>query len=246
MKIVYSAMMSLALLLSGCKFDNVSINEGRRIDPSQNIVKKEFKMDAFDKVVTDVVANVKFIQSSGDDYRVVLSAPDNYIELFTFKVNRHELEVSHGRQGINIDAEHVDVTIYSPTLRKLENSGLSNVEIDRLTTNEFDVENSGVGSLYLSGLAVTKLDAECSGVGSMELSGTAEEVELDCSGVGSIKAERLKAKNVKADVSGVGGIKCYASERINAEVSGVGSLKYGGNPKDKQLQRSGVGSISEL
>ena len=56
----------------------------------------------------------------------------------------------------------------------------------------------------------------------------------------------LKAKSVKADVSGVGGIRCYASERIDGRVSGVGSLKYGGNPQEKQLKRDGVGGISEI
>ena len=81
---------------------------------------------------------------------------------------------------------------------------------------------------------------------SAELKGVADRAELDCSGVGSIKGDGLKAKSVKADVSGVGGIRCYASERIDGRVSGVGSLKYGGNPQEKQLKRDGVGGISEI
>ena len=74
----------------------------------------------------------------------------------------------------------------------------------------------------------------------------AQQAELDCSGVGSIKAGDLKATRVKADVSGVGGITCNATERIEAEVSGVGSLKYTGQPHEKQLQRTGVGDITEF
>ncbi len=242
-----SVILSLlaVMLLSACKLD-LNVGNGKRIDPSGNIVKNEYKQEPFTDVDVDVLANVKFIQGSGSDYRVVLSCPDNYVDLFKFKVSDGELKVDFSRSNVNIDAKNVDITIFAPTLRKLENSGVASVEIDRLNADEFTIENSGVGKVYLSGLKVRKLDAECSGVGGMELSGVADEADYECSGVGGIEAKELKAKSVKAEVSGVGGISCYASERINGEVSGVGSLTYGGSPQQKELKRTGIGKISEL
>lgn len=234
------------VLLTACKFESISFGDGRKIEPSKNIVKNEYRQKAFKEVDVDVVANVKFIQSSADDYRVVLSCPDNYVELFSFETDGDELKVKFREQNVNIEGRNVDVTVYSPQLRKLENSGVANVEIDRLTADELELENSGVGSLYLSGLVVDRLEADCSGVGSMTLQGEAGSAQLECSGVGSIKAERLVAKTVKAEVSGVGGIKCHATERIDGDVSGVGSLSYAGKPQQKNLQRSGVGGISEI
>lgn len=230
-----------ALLLSSC----IRINGGSQIEPSANIVKKEYPMSDFDKMDIDVIANVKYIQSDGRP-RVVLSAPDNYIELFEFDVNNHKLSMEFSHSNINIDAENVDITVYSSTLRGLENDGLANIEISRLKTDRLDVENSGVGSMYLSGLTVRELEAECSGVGNIELSGMAKVATLDCSGVGSIKAQNLKADTVKGDVSGVGSIHCYAIEYIDAEVSGVGSLQYGGDPQRKELRRTGVGNIGPM
>jgi hypothetical protein len=246
MKKVLFLSVLCALLLTGCKLENVNFGNGRKIEPSSRIVKNEYRQPAFDKVDIDLVANVKLIQSQGGDCRVVLSCPDNYVELFKFEVENGELEVQFVRDNVNIEPRQVDITIYTPSLRSLENNGLASVEMNRLTTDRLEVENSGVGSLYLTGLTVGRLEAECSGVGSMELAGQADDAQLECSGVGSIKAEKLKAKTVKAEVSGVGGIRCYASERIVGEVSGVGSLRYGGSPQHKQLQRSGVGGISEL
>lgn len=242
-KSVFFALVC-TLLLASCK---IELNGGQRIEPSNNIVKNEYKMESFDKIEVDVVANVKFIQSSDNDYRVVLSCPDNYVELFGFEVERNdELEISFVRDNINIEARDVDITVYAPTLRKLENSGVASVEVDRLKGDHLVVESSGVGSVYFNGLQVVDIEAECSGVGGMELSGQAERANLECSGVGSISAEQLKAKSVKTEVSGVGGISCFASETIDAEVSGVGSLKYGGNPHQKNLRRTGVGDFSEL
>ncbi|MBQ8487106.1 MAG: DUF2807 domain-containing protein [Prevotella sp.] len=234
------------LLLTACKFDSVNFGDGRKIHPSSQIVKNEYRQPAFDKLDIDVVANVKFIQSDSNDYRVVLSCPDNYVELFKFETEGSELNVKFSRDNVNIEGEHVDVTVYSPRLRSLDNSGVASVEVSRLTTDKLEVENSGVGTLYLSGLTVNQLEAECSGVGNIELSGQTGRAELECSGVGSIKAENLKAQAVKAEVSGVGGIRCHATERIDGEVSGVGSLKYGGKPQQKQLRRSGLGEIAEL
>lgn len=242
-KSVFFALLC-TVLLSSCK---IEINNGTRIEPSGNIVKNEYQMDAFDQVEVDLIANVKFVQSKDSDYRVVMSCPDNYVELIGFGVeNDGELEVHFLRDNINIDAQNVDITIYAPALRKLENSGLASVEVDRLKGDRLEVENSGVGGIYLSGLQLVDIVAECSGVGGMELSGEVDRAKLECSGVGSIKAADLKAKSVKGEVSGVGGISCYASESIEAEVSGVGSLKYGGKPHHNHLQRSGVGEITEL
>lgn len=244
-KLMFLPFACSLLLLASCK---IELNGGRKIEPSATIVKNEYKLSAFDQIDVDVTANVKFIQGGEGDYRVVLSCPDNYVELFTFEVEKgkNELEIEFIHGNVNIEAKDVDITVYAPTLHKLENSGVASVEIDRLKGDRLKVENSGVGTLYLSGLQLADLEAECSGVGNIELSGEIGRAEFDCSGVGSIKAESLKAKSVKADVSGVGGISCFASEDIDGDVSGVGSLKYGGNPHEKKLKRSGIGDISEI
>jgi hypothetical protein len=242
-KSVFFALLSVVLLAS-CK---IEMNGWNKIEPSKNIVKNEYKMDAFDQMEVDLTANVKFVQGKEGDYRVVMSCPDNYVELIGFGVeNDGELEVHFLKDNINIDPDHVDITVYAPALRKLENRGVASVEVDRLKGDRLEVENSGVGGIYISGLELVDIEAECSGVGSVELSGQVVRADMECSGVGSIKAEELKAKSVKAEVSGVGGITCFASENIEAEVSGVGSLKYGGQPHQKNLRRTGVGDFSEL
>lgn len=246
MKRILFLSVLCTLLLTACKFENMSFGSGKKIEPSSHVVKNEYRQPAFDKVEVDVIANVKFIQGDSNDYRVVLSCPDNYVDLFKFEVENGELEVTFVRDNVNIEARNVDVVVYAPTLRQLENGGVASVEVDRLRADRLEVENSGVGSMYLSGLQVASIDVECSGVGSVELGGVAGSAELECSGVGKIKALQLEAKSVRAEVSGVGGIDCYASERIDGEVSGVGSLRYAGKPQQRKLDRTGVGHINEI
>lgn len=240
---VFVLCVLCCLLLASCKLE---FNDGVIIAPSSNIVKKEFKMKAFDQVDIDVVANVKIVQTTGGDSRVVLSCPDNYVDLFKFDVEGGELDIAFTRDGVNIEPRNVDVTVFTPQLHKLENSNVASVETDRLAVSQLKVENSGVGGVYLSGLSVNRVEVECSGVGGIELKGAAVEAELECSGVGGIDAKQLKAEIVKAEVSGIGGIKCFATKKIHGEVSGVGELQYGGSPQEEKLERSGIGDITKF
>ena len=245
-KVFLLMVMACMVTLTSCNYNFSTIGLSNQVAPKGSIVKKEYRQSPFTKIDIKAMANVKIIQGDANDYRVVLSAPENYIELFTFRVDNGELDVDFIEDNISIETENVDVTIYTPQLTELENSGLSSVEADRFSGNSLEVENSGVGTIYLNGLKFRKVEAECSGAGNIELSGTSLDVKLETSGVGSIKASALRGRDVAARVSGVGSIQCHAVQSIRGEVTGVGSLTYGGNPEEKHLNRNGVGNISPM
>ena len=235
-------LASMLLLCNSC----VDLKMSRSLKPSDTVTEKVQKVAPFDKVELEAMGHVKIVQSQDDDYRVVLSAPDNYLDLFTFEVNNGELEVDLSNEAMNLEVENVNITIFTPRLIKVDNEGLCRLSIDSLRTKLLKVENSGVGGLVLNGLNVEKISVDCSGVGAIKLSGVASMANLKCSGVGGIDAKDLKARRVKGDVSGVGGIECYASDSLKASVSGVGAFRYAGKPYKKILNESGVGKISEL
>jgi len=242
MKLIMSLLAYCLMMVTSC----VHIDLGNKIEPSDNIVEKEYTMDPFTKLDIDAVANIKFVQSTEGDYRVCLKAPENYVELFDFSVDDKELEIGFVRNNINIESKNVKIIVYAPVLHELENSGVAGVTIDSLKCDMLKIENSGVGTLKLQGLSINKMIVDCSGVGNIELSGSADKVSLKCSGVGNVAAKDLKARYVQGEVTGVGGIECYAYDSLKATVSGVGALKYAGQPHSKNLHRTGVGNISEL
>ena len=235
-------LASMLVLFTSC----VDFRMSHSLKPSETVAKKEMTMKPFDKVELDALGHVKIVQAQGDDYRVVLSAPDNYLDFFTFNVSDGELEMGLTKDAMSLETANIDVTIYTPRLVKVENEGLCRLNIDSLSTPLLKVENSGVGAMSLHGLKADKISVDCSGVGGIKLSGVVAWANLECSGVGSIDAKALKARRVKGDVNGVGGIECYASDSLKASVSGVGAFKYAGKPGKKILNESGVGKISEL
>ena len=235
-------MTALMLSVSGCR---VNIGEGgETIEPSENIVKAKYPQEAFDEVDNHVVGTIQLVQSSKS--RVTLSAPENYIDLFEFENKDGELKIKYTKTGVNIHTEDVTIIVYTPTLRKVENSGAADIHLDSLTTDELEIKNSGVGSFELNHINAQKIDISCSGVGSINIDGQTDEAEYSCSGVGSIKAKDMKAREVNAKVSGVGGIDCYASDYINGRVSGVGGLNYAGHPAKKDLHHNMTGGINEI
>lgn len=241
-KMIVCGLVSTLLLFTSCVEWKVS----RSVKPSENVAEKEMKMSPFERVNLDAMGHVKIVQTQGNDYRVVLSAPDNYLNLYEFEVNDGELEMDFAESVSDLEVKDVNITIYTPRLIEVENDGLCTLVIDSLKSRLLKVENSGVGAMKLRGLNVEKIAVDCSGVGGINLEGRAVWANLECSGVGGIDAKKLKARRVKADVSGVGGLECYASDSLKASVSGVGALKYAGKPKVKKLDESGVGKISEL
>ena len=212
------ALTSCSIGLNGC--------DANLVDPSDNIVTKEYKLKPFEEVKMRGVGHVELIQNEAKSGLVELTAPDNYIDFYKFESNGKRLDISFAKKSINIHAKDVKIRVYTCDLIRLENSGAASINMDSLDTDIIEIANSGVGHITIGGVA--------------------DNVELSCSGVGGIDASKLKALNVKASVSGVGSIDCYASESIMGSVSGVGSLNYDGHPKHKDTHRLGVGSIKEL
>ena len=216
----------LLLMISVLALTSCSIGQMNLVDPSDNIVTKEYKLKPFEEVKMRGVGHVELIQDEAKNGLVELTAPDNYVEFYKFDSDGKKLTINFDKKLVNIQTKDVKIRVYTCDLIKLENSGAANINMDRLDTDVIEITNSGVGHIKIGGVA--------------------DNVQLINSGVGSIDASKLKALNVKASVSGVGSIDCYASESINGSVSGVGSLNYNGHPKQKETKRSGVGSINEL
>ena len=216
----------LLLMISVLALTSCSIGKMNLVDPSENIVTKEYQLKPFEEVQMKGVGHVELIQSEAKNGLVELTAPDNYVEFYKFESDGKRLNISFAKKSVNIHTQGVKIRVYTCDLIRLENSGAASINMDSLDTDIIDILNSGVGHISIGGVA--------------------DNVVLSNSGVGSIDASKLKALNVKASVSGVGSIDCYASESIKGSVSGVGSLNYGGHPKQKDTKRSGVGSINEL
>jgi hypothetical protein len=237
--ILFLAIAIVLLTTSSC-----CAGFAKGIRPSKNYITRDFKIGHFDKLDLTTVADVYYTQSTDGSVSLQIYGSDNLVELVNVEVKDSTLILSMKKK--NIKKVDLKINISSPDLQRIKSRGVGNLHIkDKMETTDLTIRNEGVGNIKINDISCRELDLNVEGVGNVNIQGKAEKVSLVSQGVGNIDAANLESKSVTATSSGVGNISCYATQSINAEVSGVGNISYKGNPTDKQLKKSGIGSIKQ-
>ena len=175
------------LVLTSCKIDVGNWGNGERIEPSNEIVTKTYKLSPFEEVNMNCFGSVELIQSDDKDGTIELTAPENYIEFYSFESKGNKLDIGFKKRNINIDGTKNKIKVYTNDLIKIQNSGAASIRMDKLDNLKalnVKANVSGVGSI--SCYASEKLDGNVSGVGSLKYAGHPKHLEKRRTGVGSI------------------------------------------------------------
>ncbi len=136
------------------------------------------------------------------------------------------------------------------TFQKLESikvSGSGSVESQSpIKSENMFLKVSGSGNLNLESVEALKLETTLSGSGNIKIKGKADQHTAQVSGSGNCKAVDLLTLRTQARVSGSGNISLQVSEELSARVSGSGNIRYRGNPKNKDIDKSGSGYVSSM
>jgi hypothetical protein len=186
---------------------------------------------------------LKIIISQSDLPSVKVDAPEDMLPLIKTEVNDAILTIS--TEGNIKDDQNITVFITVKSLNSLENSGVAEIKSEnKLICENITLISQGVGDINLM-LDAKEIKTKITGTGNVTLMGTTQLLDAMISGTGNLKASELEAAKVKANVSGTGNAKVYATQSLNADVSGAGSIIYKGNPVDRTVDISGVGSVRE-
>lgn len=156
--------------------------------------------------------------------RVEISGDDNIVPEVTTTVSGGELDIRMEHAGMVRPKLDLRVEVWVPTLAGVEASGASDITVEGLHGERFELDLSGASDTTLRG--------------SVDL------FEVDSSGASDLDARELHAKRVDLELSGAGDAQVWASERLDAEVSGAGSVRYFGGTQEVHQNVSGAGSIT--
>ena len=174
-------------------------------------VSRDYDVSGFDEI--EVTGVYKIDLEVGPDFSLSASGREKEMQRAIVKVENGVLILAHekkrGWMGGNRKAVKVVATM--PALRALRVSGVGDVDVEGVETDEFTVRVSGVGDVEIAG-ACARLDARVSGVGDLD-------------------ARKLECADVKVTLSGVGDASVYASDVVDARVSGVGGVDVYGSPE---------------
>ena len=232
------------LTFTVCASSCISINGG--IEPSNNYITRDYKVTDFDKIDISAVANIHYTQSTDNSTSVKVYGPDNIVDLIEVSITDGTLVMKMKKKNIsNIKGMKINIT--SPQIRGITQHGVGNLYAEEgIRTSSLAIYNHGVGNLKIRNIKCEDIDVRATGVGNVELSGEVVNASMSAEGVGNLSADELKSENVEARSNGVGNLSCYATKSISATNSGIGNIRYKGDPVDKKLNKSGIGSIKQI
>ena len=231
------ALLMMVMLSYSCTLAEETIK------PSKTIITRDYKVAAFKQIESEAVADIFYTQSVDGKTTVKIVGPDNLVDLMQVGVKGDVLLLTMdlGKKAKN---SNLDIFVSSPQLSSVDIKGVGNLYIkEHFTTPQLAVITKGVGDIHILDIETEKLFVDSKGVGNVHLEGVAQFAQLSSKGVGNIKAESLRANHVVASSKGVGNISCYATQKLEADSKGIGSIRYKGNPTQKELNRQGIGSI---
>jgi len=164
-------------------------------------------------------------------------------------VKGRTLHISYDRDDSDIFDLYPKVTVYLyyNDLDKLTCQGIVDARTtEPIVSGTFHFTAEGVGSNRLH-VNADRLTVELAGTVNLNLEGTAYREVILMDGTGTLDAFALEAQEVAAEINGTGSVFLNASESLFVDANGFGAeVKYKGNPKKKNINKSGWVKIQEM
>lgn len=207
---------------------------------------KEVNVDSFNEIKLEGSAQWELIPS--DKEKVVIESNNsdvfNYINI---ENNGKTLVISTTEKTKNISKlfKSVTIKVYFESLEDISLGGVGSIKMpDGFSATNVTATLRGTGSMELK-VNCTTFNGNIHGTGSLSVEGNATSSIIRVEGVGNFEGSDFATVETNVTVSGVGGAKVNASNTLTATINGVGSIRYKGDPKNKNFNSNGLGSIKK-
>lgn len=208
----------------------------------KNLIEKVFEITEFTSINSNAVANITIIQS--DTISLVAYGNEEAIEKLTIKNENGTLSIFTKKVKENKRNMRLSITITTPKMTNIVSEGVGNMKLSgNWQIDSLNLYSKGVGNILFENILADKLILRNEGVGNVNLNGEGNTIEIYSYGVGNIKSKDFKATNAKVTSEGIGNVDCFASDNLEIDMDGVGNVKYYGNPKIKNINKTGIGVL---
>lgn len=211
------------------------------IEGNGRIVNETRVVNDFSSVVMSGDFDVFIEQST--TYEVKVEGDENLLPyVLTENRTTSTLEIRHANNRCLRSSQPVRVTIKTPNLYRVTNSGSGYVSCDYVFNDNFDVILSGSGEIDCYRLDTRDLKVTLSGSGDIKLQGKTWGSDMLISGSGTIKAYDLDQDECYVNITGSGNAYVFAFDYLNVRIPGSGSVFYRGAP-DVDFRIDGSGRV---
>lgn len=205
-------------------------------------VTKTLDLSTFSKIELDISADITIKQ--GSTQKVVVSGPQDLIDLLNKEVDGDEWEVKYTKRNVKTK-ESLKIAITIEHLEEVDLNGSGDITgASAFHEDEMEFSINGSGSIDLE-IYVEDLEIDINGSGDCNLSGTAEKLDASINGSGGINAKELKVEYADFSVNGSGSSKIHVVKKLSGSINGSGDIHYLGSP-DLRTSRNGSGRIKNI
>lgn len=223
-------------MVAAVMFCTAALSQTTNIEPSGNVVTKDFPVNSFDAI--KAAGLYELILTQGITETVKVEADDNMQQYFTVTNNGSQLVIDMpGLRDKNFNvhsnkdkSKNIKWKVYVTfkTLKSIDVSVIGNVHSEStVKVDAFDINSKNVGNINLN-LNTTKLSVNNQGVGNITLEGTATNAEIRNSGVGQFEGDNLVVQTMNIANTGVGDAHVNVQKNITIKQSFLGKVSNKG------------------
>jgi len=235
-RIFFFAMLSSLLLMTSCigYIDNSITGNG-------DVQTEIREVGNFKGIEAASGLNV-FVEFGEFSHDVEVIADENLHDYIITEVNDGILKIK-SRRNIR-RAESKDVFVKAGDIESIEVSSAADfIGENLLVSDDLDIEVSSAGDLDLE-VEADEIIIEVSSSGSAKLKGKTRRLIAEVSSAGNLSAYELIAEEGNIEASSAGDARVHVTKKLRAEASSAGSVKYEGDPEERNTERSSAGSVS--
>lgn len=213
------------------------------VSGSGNVVVRTFTVDEFDRIDISGAFEADVTVVPDESQRVEILADDNFFDDIEVGVNGRTLTIEV-RNGIQFKSRtDLKATIAVPSLRAIEASGATEVDLDAGDTDVEDMDLSGASRLDVVALAAPNLRIDVSGASTLRVAGSRTlDASIDASGASEVDLTNLPLDRAALDVSGASRARLGPTGEVTGDLSGASSLSVPASA-DVNVDTSGASSI---
>ncbi len=245
----FLSILLVAILLVSCNNTSVStkednVNTKKKVAGNGNVSSNNRTIESFHEIQLQGVFNVMLKQ--GNKEALKIETDENLQSLIQSSVEKGILKIKF-KDSTNIkNLKKIDIYIDFISIDRITTAGVGSVKcLDTLHLPSLDCKLQGVGTTNLM-IITNSLSVNSEMVGALFLAGNAKDLRITNKGLGAIEAFNLKTETLFLDTEGIGAAELFVTERLTIHSKGLGGVKYKGKPKQKRIQREGIGKIEAV
>ena len=216
-------------------------NKWKKVKGDGNITTSTRTTGSYKGLKTAGPMDIKLVE--GTEGNITVKADANLMEYIVTEIKDNNLVVKI-KKGYNVKpSKTIVVTVPYESINAVSVAGSGDVENSgTITSDKFDISIAGSGNMKLN-ISTKTLESDIAGSGNIMLKGSATNLTMKIAGSGNFNGKDLKSVNVDAKIAGSGSANVTCNGELKARISGSGSVKYSGNPTNKDTKMSGSGSV---